>query len=174
MEVTKQIKERSPSKTFFNPNKEQTHSFFKQTKVGSCSHVLVKNGQSLAVPFGILNERGRGLNHFKTVPEKSAEVKSVYMKDYTPKPFMHVGMGKKPLVEYDPNSYRNRLPIGGIVMGMKNKSLIEIGDGGLVNRKQWRSTARDSFRWPTILPISNPGITSDMSKRVHQKLEMIN
>ena len=159
---------------FFHPNKGKTNPFFKLSKVGSCSHVLVKNGQSLAIPFHIINSRGRSLNHYKTVPEKSAEVKSVYMKDYTPYPNMHCGMGKKTLIPYDPSSYRSRLPIGGIVMSHKNKSLIEIGDGGLINRKQWASTYKDTFRWPRMTPVSNPGILSDMAKSCHKKLDSIN
>lgn len=160
---------------FFHPNKGKTNPFFKLSKVGSCSHVLVKNGQSLAIPFHIINSRGRSLNHYKTVPEKSAEVKSVYMNDYTPIPFMHCGMGKKPLLPYDPLSYRNRLPFGGIVsLGQKNSSLINIGDNGLINRKQWSSTMKDSFKWPRMVPISNPGITSDMAKESHRKLNSIN
>lgn len=160
---------------YFVPNKEKTNPFFKDSKVASCSHVLVKNGQSLAIPFRIINSRGRSLNHYKTVPEKSAEVKSVYSKDYTPIPFMHCGMGKKPLVPYNPFSYRNRLPIGGMVsMGMKNSSMVNIGDNGLINRKQWSSTMRDSFRWPRMNPVSNPGITSDIAKENHRKLNAIN
>lgn len=162
------------TKSFFIPDKKKTNVFFKETKVGSCSRVLVKNGQSLAIPFYIRNEKGRGLNHFKTVPEKSGEVKSVYMKDYLPVPQMHAGMGKKPLEVYDMHSYRNRLPIDGIVMGLKNKSLIQIGEGELINRKQWVSSSQDSFRWPTIVPVSNSGILSDMAKDSHRRLEMIN
>lgn len=107
--------------SFFIPDKTRSDAFFRGTKVDSCSFVLVKNGRSLAVPFKITNESGRGLNHYKTVPEKSAEVKSVYMKDYTPYPNMHCGMGKKPLMPYDPSSYRSRLPVGGIVMSHKNR-----------------------------------------------------
>ena len=97
------------------------------------------------------------------------------MNDYTPIPFMHCGMGKKPLLPYDPLSYRNRLPFGGIVsLGQKNSSLINIGDNGLINRKQWSSTMKDSFKWPRMVPISNPGITSDMAKESHRKLNSIN
>ena len=113
---------------YFNTAKDKTDAFFTNTKVDSCSHVLVKNGQSLALPFEIKNQKGYPLNHYKYVPSKSKEVKSVYRKDYTPKPFMHVGMAKKPLVAYHPESYRNRLPLGGIIMSHKNKSVIEIGD----------------------------------------------
>ena len=58
-------------KTFFKTHQEKGYPYFNTTRVGSCSYVLVKNGQSLAMPFYIINRRGRSLNHFKTVPEKS-------------------------------------------------------------------------------------------------------
>jgi len=43
---------------------------------------------------------------------------------------MHVGMAKKPLVRYDPISYRNRLPTATVIMPHKNKSIVELGDRG--------------------------------------------
>jgi hypothetical protein len=115
---------------YFNPSKDKSDEFFKATKVDSCSHVLVKNGQSMAVPFKIQNQKGYPLQHYKYAQNKLSESSSVYRKDYTPKPFMHVGMGKKPLVSYHPDSYRNRLPTGGVIMPHKNKSVIDIGDRG--------------------------------------------
>ena len=116
--------------SIFNTSKNKTDEFFKQTKVGSCSHIIVKNGQSIAVPFKVTNSKGKQLNDFKNFQDKSSEMQSVYTKDYTVKPFMHAGMVKKPLVPYDPTSYRNRLPTSGIVMAPKNKSIVEIGDRG--------------------------------------------
>jgi hypothetical protein len=115
---------------YFKIEKTKTDPFFKATKVDSCSHVLVKNGQSLAVPFNITNEKGYPMLHYTFAESKSSETKSVYRKDFTPKPFMHAGMVKKPLVKYNPDSYRNRLPVGGVIMPLKNKSIIEIGDRG--------------------------------------------
>src|SRR4051812_40457264 len=106
---------------YFKTSKDQSNEFFKDTKVDSCSHVLVKNGQSLAVPFKIRNKKGVALQHYKFAPSKSSEAMSVYRRDYNIKPYMHVGMEKKPLVTYNPDSYRNRLPIGGIIMPHKNK-----------------------------------------------------
>lgn len=41
----------------------------------------------------------------------------------------------------------------------------------MVNRKQWKSVNRDTFQAPKVLPISNPGITSEMAKRAHKKME---
>jgi len=98
--------------------------------VSSCRHIFVKNIQTVAVQFKILNKKGIPLQHYKYAPANLPESKSVYTKDYDIKPSMQVGMAKKPLVAYDPSSYRNRLPIGGIIMSHKNKSVIEIGDRG--------------------------------------------
>jgi len=113
---------------YFNTAKEKTNEFFKETKVGSCSHVLVKNGVSLAVPFQIKNQKGKPLNNYKNVPQKSSEVKSVYKSDFDLHSYMHAGMFAKPLMTYDPNSYRNRLATGAVIMPHKNKSIVEIGD----------------------------------------------
>ncbi len=121
-------KESKLNSKFFNTEKAKSNEFFKDTLVDSCSHILVKNGQSLAIPFKIINAKGKPLNHFKYIPAKSSESKSLYRKDYCVKPYMHAGMTTKPLVKYDPNSYRNRLPTSGIVMAHKNKSIIEIGN----------------------------------------------
>jgi hypothetical protein len=84
----------------------------------------------VAVPFKITNEKGYPLQHYKNTPANVPEKKSVYKNEYSIKPSMHVGMVNKPLVTYDPNSYRNRLPIGGVIMPHKNKSVVEIGDRG--------------------------------------------
>ena len=113
---------------YFNTLKEKTNEFFKDTKVGSCSHVLVKNGVSLAVPFQIKNHKGKPLNNYKNVAQKSSETKSIYKSDFDLHTYMHAGMPTKPLTKYDPNSYRNRLATGGIIMPHKNKSIVEIGD----------------------------------------------
>lgn len=126
------------SSTFFNTDKAKTNEFFKQTKVGSASRVIVKNGQSIAVPFKIENSRGKTLLSFKDNSLGLSEKKTIYKylllnrKDYTIKPIMHVGMEKKPLLPYDPLSYRNRLPTGGFISSHKNKSTIELGDRGLI------------------------------------------
>jgi len=169
MDQKAEIKHAKSSK-FFNTMKHKTHEFFKDSKIDSCSHVLVKNGTSVAVPFDIKNSKGRGLLSFKIQPSLSSEVESIYRKDYSVKPDMHVGMSKKPLVPYHPLSYRNRLPTSYVIMPHKNKSVVEIGDRGTVNRKQWVTSHMDNFNKPKTLPISNTGIISDMTIRVHKKL----
>ena len=158
-------------KTFFKTRPEKGFAYFNNTRVGSCSYVLVKNGQCLAIPFYIMNRRGRSLNHFKTVPEKSPITKSTYMHDYITFGDMHCGMSKKPLIPYTMESPRSRLPINGIISGAAiNRASVELGDDRLINRKQWKSTYKDFFRKPYLIPVSNYGIASDMAKAAHMKI----
>lgn len=161
---------KSKETQLFKSLKDKTHPFFKQSKIGSCSHVIFKNGQTLAVPFSITNSRGKGLNHYKTIPMKSSELMSIYRKDYSVKPMLHAGMRNKPLEPYNPLSYRNRLPNSDYVICHKNKSSIEMvgRDGG--SRKQWVTTYKDCYQMPVIYPICNTGILSDISKKIHKKL----
>lgn len=159
---------------YFIVSKDKTDKFFKKAKVNSCSHVLVKNGQSLAIPCKIVNSKGLGMNSYKLFPSNANNFKSVYQKDYNQKPNMHVGMKKKPLVPYDQMSYRNRLPIADFAMGYSNKTNFTLGNPNLINRKQWISTSKDTYSYPQIVPVSNTGILSDMAKMSHKKLESIN
>jgi len=117
-------------KSFFTSDKSKTNEFFKKSKVDSCSHVLVRGGQTVAVPFNIKNKKGKSMLQYKIAPSRSSEASSIYRQDFSQKTFMHVGMEKKPLVPYHPESYRNRLPVGGVIMPHKNKSIVEIGDRG--------------------------------------------
>lgn len=154
----------------FTPDKNRTHPYFYNTKVGSCSYVIVNNNQTKAITFNIRNSKGNGLNHFKKMPKKLEELKTIYNKDYKQIPELHCGMSKKPLMPYDPKCSRNRLPLYGVVMGMNNRSYFTIGNSNFINRKQWCSSYKDNYKWPKILPINNPGISSDIIKRNHRNL----
>ena len=93
------------------------------------------------------------------------------MNDYITFGDIHCGMSKKPLVPYHMDSSRSRLPINGIISGAAiNRASLELGDFRLINRKQWKSTYKDSYRKPSIVPVSNYGIASDMAKASHQRL----
>lgn len=157
----------------FHPLKEKTHPFFKNSKIESCSHILVKNGQTLAVPYDIRNSKGKKLSHYKTIPLKSSELMSIYRKDFSLKPIVHAGMLNKPLEPYNPSSYRNRLPNYDFVICHKNKSSLEIGSKASASRKQWVTNYKDSYTTPVFLPICNTGILSDISKKIHKKLNEV-
>ena len=99
---------------------------------------------------------------------------SSYFLDYcTKKTLNHLGMDKKPLVPYNPNHTRSQLPNDISFRVIRNYSVFEIGNEGLVNRKQWLSTYKDSYRPSSVKRISNPGILSDLAKRKHYKLNNI-
>lgn len=157
----------------FKSLKDKTHPFFKNSLIDSCSHIIVKNGQTLAVPFEVRNSKGKKLSSYKSIPMKSSEQMSIYRKDFSVKPIIHAGMLNKPLEPYNPSSYRNRLPNLDYVISHKNKSSMEIGSPSSISRKQWVSTYKDSFKTPVFLPICNTGILSDISKKIHKKLNEI-
>ena len=62
-----------------------------------------------------------------------------------------------------------------IIQGVNSPEIqaFDIGKEGLINRKQWLNTYKDSYRPTTVKRISNPGILSDMAKRTHYKLNNI-
>ena len=96
------------------------------------------------------------------------------MHDYITIGDIHCGMTKKPLVPYNMDSSRSRLPINEIISGAAiNRASKELGDFRLINRKQWKSTYKDSYRKPSILPVSNYGIASDMAKAAHSILNAV-
>ena len=171
LEEDENIFTQNTHKTFFKTNPEKGFPYFNNTRVGSCSYVLVKNGQNLAIPFKIHNRRGHSLNHFKITPKKAPTLKSTYMHDFITYGDLHCGMLKKPLVPYSVWSPRSRLQMNFMVNGASlSRASVELGDFGLINRKQWKSTYKDSFRKPTIVPISNYGIASDLAKESHSRL----
>lgn len=169
--LSKDKRMREKESKLFRSLKDKTHPYFKNSMIDSCSHILVKNGQTLAVPFDIRNSKGKKLSSYKSIPTKSSELMSIYRKDFSIKPIIHAGMLNKPLEPYNPSSYRNRLPNMDFVISHKNKSSMEIGNKASASRKQWVSTYRDSFTTPVFLPICNTGILSDISKKIHKKLQ---
>ena len=155
----------------FKTQHEKGCPYFSNSKVGSCKYILLRKGQCLAVPFYIINKRGQSLNHYKKIPEKLSTNKSTHMNDYIRISNYHCGMAKKPLMPYKMNCSRSQLPINGIISGAGvNRSCLELGNSRLINRKQWKTTYKDSFKKLPYIPISNLGITSEMAKASHSKI----
>ena len=162
------------NKTFFNLEKDKGDKFFRSTGVGSCRRVVVKNGLPFALTFKVKNPRGEPLTHFNYTLKQLPKNPTSYFVDYcTKKEENHLGMNKKPLVPYNPNHTRSKLPEDIGFRAFRNVSAFDIGKEGLINRKQWISTYKDSYKPTTIKRISNPGILSDMAKRSHYKLNNI-
>ena len=126
---------------------------------------MVKNGLPFALTFKVKNPR------VKQLPKNPI---SYYFVDYcTKKDEYHLGMNKKPLAPYYPNHIRSKLPNDLGFRTFRNLFSFDIGKEGLINRKQWISTYKDSYKPTTIKRISNPCILSDMAKRSHYKLNNI-
>lgn len=157
-------------KGIFIGDKTKTAKFFATTRVDSCSHIREIKGRTFAVPYLIVNNRNRPLSAFKINQYKKPQERSIYSTDYTNKINMHVGMGKKPLVPYNPISFRNRLPTSDFYMPYKNTSKLDIGEKSDINKKQWLSTAKDSYQWPVQTPVTNSGILASTFKEHHKKL----
>ena len=162
------------NKTFFTLEKDKGDKYFSSTRVGSCRRIEVKNGIPLALTFKVKNPRGEPMTHFNYTLKQLPKNPTSYFIDYcTKKEENHLGMNKKPLVPYNPNHTRSKLPNDIGFRAFRNLSAFDIGKEGLINRKQWISTYKDSYKPTTIKRISNPGILSDLAKRSHYKLNNI-
>ena len=162
------------TKTFFVQEKEKGDEYFRSTRVGSCRKVVIKNGLPFALTYKVKNPRGEPLTHFNYTLKKIPKNLSTYYLDYcTQKQDNHLGMDKKPLVPYNPDHTRNKLSDDFGCRLYRNLSSVNIGNEGLINRKQWVSNYKESFKPIKIKRISNPGILSDLAKRSHYKFNNI-
>ena len=158
------------SKTFFIQEKDKGDPYFRSTRVGSCRKIVVKNGIPFALTYKVKNPRGEPMNHYKYTIKKKPNNPSTYQVDYcSTKIDCHLGMDNKPIIPYDSNHKRSQLPEDLKFKTLRNISSFDIGNEGLINRKQWISTYADSYQPIKTFYISNPGITSDMDKRAHYK-----
>ena len=164
-----------PSRTYFTSERETGDKFFRKTRVGSCRKIVIKNGIPFALTYRVKNQKGEPLNNYNhTFKQDPLLNRTTYQHDYCSRKIdYHLGMRKKPLVPYNPDHNRNKLPEDFGFRVVRNISNFDICSQNLVNRKQWKSTHRDTFRPQKIYPISNQGILSDMAKRTHYKLSQI-
>ena len=162
------------NKTFFIQEKETGDPYFRTTRVGSCRKIIVKNGIPFALTYKVKNPRGEPMNHYKYTLKKPPRNPSTYQVDYCKiKNDCHLGMDNKPLIPYDATHKRSQLPEDLKFKVFRNMSKFDIGNEGLVNRKQWVSTYADSYQPIKTYYISNPGIVSDMNKRTHYRFKNI-
>ena len=110
------------------------------------------------------------MNHYKYTLKRQPKNPTTYQEDYCRiKTDCHLGMDNKPLIPYNANHKRSQLPEDLGFKVFRNISKFDIGNEGLINRKQWISTYKDSYQPIKTYYISNPGITSDIEKRTHYK-----
>ena len=95
----------------------------------------------------------------------------IYISSATHKqvPHMHAAMENKPLVKYNPTSYRNRLPVPSIVMPHKNSSQIVIGDRVNAHKTQYVTTNKSHYpSHPLDDATSHPAILAARTLKVNQ------
>ena len=150
-------------KQFWEKKMAQSSSFFKKTRVQTCSHVLYKNGKAIAVSFPLKKTGARN-------KDKLPETKSVTQSTYSRRGNLHAGMPVKPLEPYHPTAHRSRLPTPTIVMPYRNASSIVIGDRSSDYKRQFASYNRITYPKHRLDDATtNGGIIATRSKWFHKR-----
>ena len=136
----------------------KSSSFFQGNKILSWSHVLIKNGQCVAIPFKC-PPAPRDLS-----AGRSKESQSITRDTFKVRNNLHAGMIKKPLERYHPNAHRSRLSSPTVVMPYKNSSSIIIGDRTCEDRRLYVSSNKNAFAKLNNLNTSNGGIIATKTK----------
>lgn len=144
---------------------EKSIPFFKNTRVETCSHVVIKNGQAVAVAYP---STSTGTEN-KSSPKVSTEKRSVSHDLYKVRKHLHAGMNKKPLEPYSPEAQRSRLKQEEFVLPYKNTSQIVIGDRGSKYKRHFVTTAQNLLKAPQVELSTNPGILSEKTKWTHSR-----
>jgi hypothetical protein len=139
--------------------------FFQSTRVDSCQYVANKNGQTVAVSFPVTKTGYKAPNSWVN-QKRSSETVSHSGATYRVHSNMHAGMNGKPLVAYNPDSYRNRLPTAEYVAPYRNASQFEIGDRTACSAKAvFRTTNQALLTSKNILDgLTNQGIIAEKTK----------
>ena len=154
----KKIRNDEKFKTLKSIKDTKSSPFYKDAKILSWSHVLVKNGQSVAVPFKA-----------PAPPQdvhlrRSSETLSVAKDAHKVRNNLHAGMLSKPLEKYSPNAHRSRLPSPTVIMPYKNSSSIVIGDRSSEDRRLYVTSHKNTFNKNQNLNTSNGGIIAAKTK----------
>ncbi|OMJ68238.1 hypothetical protein SteCoe_34384 [Stentor coeruleus] len=139
--------------------------FFQSTRVDSCQYVATKNGQTVAVSFPVTKTGYKAPNSWAN-QKRSSETISHSGATYRVHTDMHAGMPTKPLVPYNPNSYRSRLPSADYVAPYRNASQFEIGDRTACSAKTvFRTSNQSLLVSKNILEgLTNQGIIAEKTK----------
>ena len=100
---------------------------------------------------------------------RSSETESLMRATFNSKTTLHAGMPRKPLIPYNPNSTRSRMPTATIVMPYKNASQVVIGDRTSVYKKHFATTNKLHSMRPPKAATANPGIIAERTKWIHRK-----
>lgn len=119
----------------------KTHQDFKNTKITSCSYIVYQNGVPMAIPA-----YQKPKKEFYDHQMKLDCVKSLTQDNYGLKKQSKVGDKHKPLEKYNPNSFRNRLPIPDAKIPKKNDSSIKFGPDSTATKKGTKKVLQTTNR----------------------------
>ena len=125
-----------------------------------------KDGRSVAVAYPLDKTGWKHPASYQNMG-KSSEVESLMRHTFNTKTTLHAGMLKKPLMPYNPNATRSRLPTATVVMPYKNASNVVIGDRASVYKKHFATTNKLNILHPTRNATQNTGIISERTKWIH-------
>ena len=141
---------------------EKSVDFFKDSKVDSCSYIVIKHGQAVAVPYITAAN--------KRVPEGfPATKRSVSHDVHRIRNHLYAGMRNKPLERYDPDAHRSRLRTEDFQIPYKNSSQVVIGNRSSNYKKHFVTTAQNLLKAPKPNFTTNMGILSAKAKWSRQK-----
>ncbi|CAG9315356.1 unnamed protein product [Blepharisma stoltei] len=146
---------------------EKSIPFFKNSRVDTCSHIIMKNGQAVAVPYmtsSPWNSRSLYCNDLK-----STEKRSLSHDVHRVRQNLHAGMHSKPLERYSPDAQRSRLKNDEFIIPYKNTSQIVIGDRSSKYKRHFLTTAQNLLKRPSIELSTNLGILSEKTKWIKYK-----
>eukprot|EP01017_Pseudomicrothorax_dubius_P031319 TRINITY_DN3986_c0_g1_i1.p1 TRINITY_DN3986_c0_g1~~TRINITY_DN3986_c0_g1_i1.p1 ORF type:complete len:179 (-),score=35.37 TRINITY_DN3986_c0_g1_i1:103-639(-) len=144
---------------------EKSADFFKSTRVNTCQQVKVVGGQALAQPYHPAPKKLPA-----EMVTRSSEIESFSHSQHRPRPSLSVSSKHKPLERYNPNAYRNRLPLPDVKMPLSNSSVVQIGDRGAQDRRHFVSTNRNTYgNFGKVDYISNTGILAARTKWHHHQ-----
>merc|ERR1719401_1305472 len=80
-------------------------------------------------------------------------------------PHCYASMDRKPLLPYDPLSYRSRLAVDDAPVPLKNCSTIDFNDGiHTVHKRRFCTTHRTAYTGEACDPRSHPGILAESQR----------
>lgn len=165
MEAQQQITLNTKLMKMSDKQPHKSHDHFKETRIESCAFVKKKGNTMQAVPFYAKTKLSCA-----DKSEKSTHLKSMACESFSVKPDMHIGMDTKPLSAYNPESYRNRLPVTDANIPSRNGSQVVLGDRGQRDTKHYVSVSKNTYgNFGKVDPVSNPGILSERTMYHHKQ-----
>jgi len=132
-------------------------NYLRGSKVGSATGYLAVAGGLLAIPHGRSKSTTSLGNRFSGASEASSVFREM--------PHCYASMNRKPLLPYDPNSYRSRLAVDDAPVPLKNSSTIDFNEGiHTCHKRRFVTTNDQAYTGEPSDPRSNPGMLADSTR----------